>query len=807
MRLENCRFTPFAASLLGLTPAPAFAAGLSVDAPDGTAALVAAAAVFGAALWVWRDRRRLTRELARQHRRAAHVEALVAAGGDAFLAWDGAGRPVVAGALDGWPEAGDIVDADPGLFQAVNALRGRGEPFQRTLESDDGARVLDVTGRLAAKQAAGQEKLTQEELTHIVVFRDATAQRRAEQAQRDKRRAIARDCQHLQEILDATPQPIWRRDDTMRLTWVNRAYADAVEADVQTVLRDQIELAPNAPERPRTAPAAGEIRQELHYIVIAGQRRAVELIDVPDANGGGLCGFAVDVTAREEARAEVLRHADAHAETLDKLSTAVAIFGPDKMLDYHNSAFSRLWRLSDDWLAEKPHHGDVLEAMRDQRRLPEKVDFQAWKRSQLAAYTDLVEGAQELWHLPDGSTLRVVSEPHPFGGLLMFFEDVTDRLTLERSYNTLIAVQRETLNNLWEGVALFGVDGALQLFNAAYGTIWQLEESYLEASPQFTEIANHCRALCLDEDIWSEVQGMVLGHAAERAPRTGRLERTDGRSVDYACVPLPDGATLFTYLDITDSLHIERALRERNEALEAADQLKSEFIANVSYELRTPLNTIIGFSEILEQEYFGTLNERQHGYIAGTLEASRHLLTLINDVLDMATIEAGGLTLELSDFDIYAALSSVLGMCRESIHQHSLVLDCAAGIGRMEGDERRLKQALYNLLSNAIKFTPPGGKVVLAARRVGDRVEFSVTDDGVGIAPDDQPAVFDKFWKGDGGHHGMGIGLALVRSFIELHGGVVDLRSEPGVGTTVVCALPAKGVPAKGVRAPARAIS
>jgi len=790
MRLENRRFVPFTASLLGLTPAPAFAAGLELDTA-GSAAVLAAAAGLGLALWAWRERRRLARMLAAQQRRAAHVAALVAAGGDAFLAWDEAGRPIVAGALDGWPEAGDIITADPGLFQAVNALRGRGEPFQRSLESEDGARVLDVTGRVAAAAVAGVDP------THIVVFRDATAQRRAEQAQQDKRRAVARDRQRLQEILDVAPQPIWRRNDAMRLTWVNRAYAEAVEADVQTVLRDQIELAPNAP-------ADGASRQGLHYIVIAGQRRAVELTEVPDADDGGLCGFAVDVTAREEARAEVLRHADAHAETLDKLSTAVAIFGPDKTLDYHNSAFSRLWRLDDDWLAEKPHHGDVLEAMRDQRRLPEKVDFQAWKRSQLAAYTDLLEGAQELWHLPDGSTLRVVSEPHPFGGLLMFFEDVTDRLTLERSYNTLIAVQRETLNNLWEGVAVFGGDGALQLYNAAYGAIWRLEESYLEAAPQFTEIADHCRTLCLDEDIWSQVQAMVLGHDAERTPRTGRLERTDGRSIDYACVPLPDGASLFTYLDVTDSLHIERALRERNEALEAADQLKSEFIANVSYELRTPLNTIIGFSEILEQEYFGALNERQRDYVAGSLEASRHLLALINDVLDMATIEAGGLTLELSDFDIHAALSSVLGMCREAARQHSLglALECDAGIGRMEGDERRLKQALYNLLSNAIKFTPPGGNVVLAARCAGDRVEFSVTDDGVGIAPDDQPAVFDKFWKGDGGRHGMGIGLALVRSFVELHGGEVDLRSEPGVGTTVVCALPAKGA-----RAPARAFS
>jgi signal transduction histidine kinase len=260
-------------------------------------------------------------------------------------------------------------------------------------------------------------------------------------------------------------------------------------------------------------------------------------------------------------------------------------------------------------------------------------------------------------------------------------------------------------------------------------------------------------------------------------------------------VPLPDGNVLLSYLDVTDSTRVERALRERNEALETAGRLKSEFIANVSYELRTPLNAIIGFAEILANQYFGELNPRQLDYSRGILDSSHRLMSLINDILDLATIEAGYMTLETQEVDIHAMMSSVLALSRERARNKNLALnfDCPADIGTLKGDERRLRQALFNLISNAINFTPGGGSVTLSARRSDSGVALAVIDTGVGVPQKDQARIFEKFERGNptARQSGPGLGLSLVKSFIELHGGRIELTSSPGSGTTVTCYLAA----------------
>jgi signal transduction histidine kinase len=403
---------------------------------------------------------------------------------------------------------------------------------------------------------------------------------------------------------------------------------------------------------------------------------------------------------------------------------------------------------------------------------------------------------EELVHLPDDRTYRMTITPHPFGGLLYTWEDVTDALALERNYNTLIAVQRETLNNLAEGIAVFGDDGRIKLANASYGRVWGIPEPVINANPHVDELAPFIRPFFLDEQAWERRREDFVTMLGEREARTGRIDRTDGSVLDYASVPLPDGAVLFVFRDVSDSIRVERALTERAEALETADRLKSEFIANVSYELRTPLNTIIGFAEILTDQYFGTLNPRQVEYSRGILESSQRLLALINDILDLATIEAGHMSLELETVDLYRMLSSVLALTRERARKKKLDIefDCPPDIGVIVADERRLKQALFNILSNSIKFTPENGAITLTARRAAGELSLTFTDTGIGIPKEDHGRVFGKFERGRSpeARHGAGLGLSLVKSFIELHGGTVELDSEQGRGTRLTCRLPAR---------------
>jgi len=720
--------------------------------------------------------------------RIALAEALETAPVAGFL-WRADGAESALSALPGEAIATSFTDfvtrldavSGARLSAAASSLRASGTAFADTVTLSDGA-AYAVTGRRTAGGDSAVwvtdiSRTRATEAAHAVALASASA---------------------LRAMFEAVPVPVWRRDRDLGLVDCNLAYAAALDTTRETALAERRELAPEssrgkALELARAA-AAGATRTEAHHVVIGGSRRLIEITETPDREGGTI-GFAIDRTDRENAEAELQRHINAHGGVLERIHAAVAIYGPDKRLKFCNSAFAVLWGIETDWLASGPSLDELLERFRERRRVPEFADFRAFKRQQLAMFTSLIEPQQELMHLPDGRTLSLSVSPHPLGGLVFVYEDVTDRLALERSYNTLIEVQRESLDNLFEGIAVIGSDGRLKLHNPAYRKIWGLSEADLQGEPHLSEIVEKTRSFYDDGGNWPALKQRVIVRISAATLARDLLDRMDGSVLQVATVPLPDGNVLISYQDVTDTQRVERALRERAEALETAGQLKSEFIANVSYELRTPLNAIIGFAEILANEYFGTLTTRQLDYSRGILDSSHRLLSLINDILDLATIEAGYMTLETAKVDIHDMLEAVLTLTRERARNQNLdlALDCPSDIGAIEADERRLKQALFNLISNAIKFTPPGGSIRLEAERDDDELVLSVADTGVGIPMADQARVFDKFERGDPTLYqtGAGLGLSLVKSLVELHGGTVTIESSLDRGTVVRCHLPA----------------
>ena len=606
-------------------------------------------------------------------------------------------------------------------------------------------------------------------------------------------RAVGEQMARLRETLDAVPMPVWRRDRDGSLVECNLAYAAALGAAREEVLAESRELMPAGSVGAVVAPAGAVrfagARSEQAHIVIGGQRRLLDLVEMPCAAGGTI-GFALDCTDAEAARSELWRHINAHADVLESIYAAVAIFGPDRKLTFFNHAFAGLWGIEEAWLAGEPTLGEILERLRESRRLPEFADFRAFKRERCALFTSLIEPRHELMHLPDGRTLQLTVSPHPFGGLTFVYEDVSDRLALECSYNTLIQVQRATLDHLYEGIAVYGTDGRLKLNNPAFRAIWGLSEEDVAGEPHISEIVEKTRDFIDDRGDWTAVKGGIVAKVIAPGLTNGLLTRRDGSMLQVASVPLPDGEVLLTYLDVSDTARVERALRERNDALETAGRLKSEFIASVSHELRTPLSTVIGFAEILNNQYFGSLNSSQSEYCRGILDSSHQLMTLINDILDLATIEAGYMVLELSPVDIPEMLRAVVTLTQERARSRGLEISlrCPSQIGAIEADERRLKQALFNLISNAVKFTPPGGAIGIEARYSQGELLLAVADTGIGIAPADQARVFEKYaCKREGGS---GLGLSLVKSLIELHRGSVEIESALGRGTRVICRLP-----------------
>jgi signal transduction histidine kinase len=574
--------------------------------------------------------------------------------------------------------------------------------------------------------------------------------------------------------------------------FANPAYARAVEAkDGGDAVDRGLELLDRAAREDLIrAHAGGERFAGRLPAIVAGTRRIFDVLDVPTRDGSG--GIGIDATEVEAMRGEIVHMIDAHRRTLDQLPTAVAIFAADHKLTFYNAAYRDLWGLDAAFLDHSPSDSAVLDQLRAARKLPEQADFRQWKSHLHEAYR-APEAKEHWWHLPDGRTLRVVTTPDPEGGVTYLFDDVTERLDLERRYDSLIRVQGETLDNLTEGVAVFASDGRLRLYNPAFARMWKLSSMELRERPHIEAVIEWCRPLHADDQAWQTLRSAITG-IGRRDPVSARLERTDGSIIDCATVPLPDGATVVTFQDITDTLTIERALRERNEALVATDKLKNDFVHHVSYELRSPLTNIIGFAQFLDDPVTGPLSEKQREYLGYITTSSAALLAIIDDILDLATIDAGAMVLDRSDVDIRKAMEAAAEGVQDRLVEKGIRFEIRspADIGSFDADKLRLRQILFNLLSNAIGFSPAGSAVTLDAERTGEAVTFAVTDHGPGIPPDLLTRVFDRFETHTLGsdHRGVGLGLSIVRSLVELHGGAVKIDSSPDRGTIVTCTFP-----------------
>jgi signal transduction histidine kinase len=670
------------------------------------------------------------------------------------------------------PEAARAVET------AVAALRERGDKFAMALTTLAG-RPIEADGQVVGGRA-------------IMRLKDVSGIKRELAELQGRFQRQLDEANALRALVEALPSPVWARDEAGKLVYVNHAYARAVDArDSRDAVDRGIELFDRAArsDLSRAHEAEQSFAGRLPAIV-AGNRVTLDVLAVPTRRGSA--GLGIDATEPDVLRAELKRLVDAHRRTLDYLTTAVAIFGPDHRLAFYNTSFRLLWDLDVGFLDQGPTDSSILDQLRHARRLPEQHDFRKWKAELHEAYRANEAMAHE-WHLPNGRTLSVVTTPNPDGGVIYLYDDITEPLDLQRRFEAQMRVQGETLDNLGEGVAVFASDGRLRLFNPVFAQMWKFDPAALQDRPHIEAVIGWCHGLAGDNPLWPGLRTTVTA-IDHRAPVAGEIERRDGSVVKCATVPLPDGATLVTFQDITDSVNVERALRERNEALEDADKIKIDFVHHVSYELRSPLTNIIGFAHFLGDQTTGPLNEKQHEYLSYITTSTNALLAIINNILDLATIDAGAMTLNLGNVDVRKTMDAAAEGVQDRLGQAGISLSIrnAPDIGVFVADERRVRQALFNLLANAIGFSPPGGTVTLAAQRLQDAVVFMVTDQGPGIPADVRDKVFDWFETHSLGsrHRGTGLGLSLVRSFVELHGGSVTIDSAVGRGTTVTCIFP-----------------
>jgi signal transduction histidine kinase len=765
---------------------------ISLIALVGGAAFVAGLIVWHMTSSARREARYAKAESLQLRRNLAAADAIIRAEQQVLIFWEqGQAVRIVAHTLSGvaglpdqhaellrfgqWLEA----TAAQTLKSALDRLFANGLAFNIILRTSAGAN-LEAEGRAAGGRA-------------VLRFKDVSGFKHELANIFERQSMLARDVKTSRALLNTLPMPVWLRDSSGRLTWVNTAYVSAVEAKSGVeVLERQIELLESR-QRKSVAKtvAAGETYRARVHLVASGERKPHDIVVLPvdDVSAGA----AIDVTAIESVQVELERQITAYDRTLDRVETAVAIFNRDQQLVFYNDPYAKLWQLDAEWLKSKPTDSTLLDRLREQGKLPPVVNYRDWKTKVLACYQTGAE-LEDWWHLTDGRIVHVIAEQRPDGGVTYLFVDETERLALESRYNALIDVQRETLDSLKEGVAVFGTDGRLKLSNAAFSNIWKIAPRKLAECPHVDEVIAQATAVHPDITTWSAIGRAVTSFLDERQPFEGQMLRSDDSVVDYALMPLPDGATLLTFADVTDAKRAERALVERNEALVAADRLKNNFIGHISYELRTPLTNIIGFSELMASPFMGDLNDKQREYLADIMSSSKTLLAIIDDILDLATIDAGSMELKLVPVGVRSVIDAAILGIRERAIRARLTIDIAVAdnVTEVMADEARIRQVLYNLLSNAVGFSKPGDTVRLTCwREMGDIV-FTVEDSGVGIPKDQLGHVFQRFESRSQGskHRGAGLGLSIVKSLVELHGGSISIQSEENRGTRVTVRIP-----------------
>ncbi len=662
------------------------------------------------------------------------------------------------------------------LEEAVERLKLRGEGFSLTLEGSTGKR-LEVDGRAVTGRA-------------VMRIRDVTGDQLERVRAEEQSGKLTGEIAALHAVLDAVPQPVWLRYPDGRLAWVNRSYAEAVDCrQPHEAISRGVELI-DKPFRERmavenaTKPFLGRFPA-----ILAGKRVLMDVVDVRTPFGSG--GLASNVSEIEQLKAQLEAEMATHVRTLNELPIAVAVFDRNRQMRFNNAAYQKLWQLDPAFLARQPGDGEILDRLRTGKQLPEQVDFRGWKNSLLDGY-QRTEVTEHIWHLPDGRMLRVVASPTPDGGISYIYDDMTERMTLEAQFKALSRVQNETLDSLKEGVAVFGSDGRLKLANAAFGQMWAIHPEALQGNPHIDELARRCK-LATDSKIWIHLREAVTGLRDTRESMKQRETRADGAVIDCATQPLPDGATLVTFADVTASVNAEHFLQEKNEALETAAKVKNAFIQNVSYELRTPLQNVTLAVGMLEAEIAGTLSPKQREYVNAATQSADALLTLMNDIFDLASLDAGVLELKTEEVTPATEIAAVQAALMDRLAEARLTLEIHAPpeTGLFRADAQRIRQVLFHLVANAIAFSAPGGTISVSAKREPSHMLLTVRDQGRGIPAEALARIFERFEShGEGSRRGVGLGLSMVKAFMELHGGDVGVHSEQGFGTTVTCRFP-----------------
>lgn len=511
-------------------------------------------------------------------------------------------------------------------------------------------------------------------------------------------------------VLNQVDIPIWIRNSQGEIIFVNPAYKKIVELPLEEENIPEL----NNKIKNIVAKKPKDSWCERQQVIIQGKRKIYTVCETFIERDQISIGHAIDESEKEQIQKDLKKYITSLASLLESSSNAVAIFGADRKLKFFNNSFVKLWNFDEKELSSGPSYEDLLDELKEKRLFPEELDFKSFKKERLNFFTELINPQNDFLFLPDGRAIRVVIVQHALGGLIFSYEDMTDRFALESSYQTLNAVQQKTINNLSDGIIVFSENGKTAIYNPQISSLWGITN--FRKDYHYTKFLDILKGK-MHSDKYEIFYRQFMRSFNERETSNAIVDTRNRKIFDILFMPLPDGATLVSCKDITDSALLERNLREKNAVLEQVDKLKTEFLHNISYELRSPLTSIIGFSDILRKGFYGKLNERQINCIKAIGQSSDSLLSIINDVLELASIEAG-----------YITLNKKLLNISEIAHNSFLkpkghfMLDNTKHIA-LSGDKEKIEQAFEKLRDFLVEFSHPS--IIVSINQEKNNVSIS----------------------------------------------------------------------------------
>lgn len=681
-------------------------------------------------------------------------------------------------------------DSAEALSSALNEMRSNERPFLLELQNTTHTKSFLVSG---FRNRATKDNGT----VDILWVQETTESTRKLLSLTQKARDLEKENTLYKQAFNSLPFPIWLRNEELQIALCNPAYAKAVHADSaqQAVLLGSELVYEKSPREAKVlaaaARASGKEKKAREFVVMEGKRRWVEASEIPLPaqlySKNKTIGFVRDITQEQELQNSLQNHIASHNGVLEHLKTAIAVFDADMRLQFYNTSFMNLWDLEAEWLDSSPTYPHMLDMLREKRRLPENRDFSAYKTRELKYFTSLVSATEDILHLPSGMTLRRMLTPHPLGGLLITYEDVTGHLTMERSMTVLNETQYTVVNHLREAILLFGRDGRLRLANTAYLTLWQISDADFNTPPMsIVEVIEKQKSFFENESDWEALKEQLLGVITSHTGEIFQILRPDGKVLEFVAAGLPDGGIFVSFLDVTEEEKSSSLAQEKETLLSRfkqttlqAEKLRAAFLDQLSKEINPLLTSLTQSAGKLSETADKRLNQRQKGYLQTIFDSSCGLQSLFTDIADLALIETGSAVLELDSVDISALLNNIISSVKRQAQNKNVTFDltCASDLPPLIADKKRLKQVLFYLINNALASTFKDGVVTVGVYAENKNLVISIEEKSLNVQNDSDPVNFALQ---------NGFAASLIRGFIEMHGGTLAVSDKKGTKKTQI---------------------